>query len=141
MKRRNILAAAFFALTASLMPLTTSAAEGTEGFVEYSPEALKNSLNSGETVFLDFKASWCPTCAAQGRVIEELRAKNPAYDKNITFMLADWDQWGKSQIVNDLRIPRRSTLVLLRGNKELARVVAGTSNKTIKTLLDKGLKQ
>lgn len=144
MKRRNFLAAAALGLSASLMPFTTGfaiAAEGTDSFVEYSPETLEKSLSAGETVFLDFKASWCPTCAAQGRVIEELRASKPAYDENITFMLADWDQWGESEIVTEMKIPRRSTLVVLRGEEELGRIVAGTSSDEIGALLDKGLEK
>lgn len=56
-------------------------------------------------------------------------------------MLADWDQWGKSEIVTEMRIPRRSTLVLLRGEEELARIVAGTAKEEIKALLDKGLEK
>lgn len=141
MKRRNILAAAAVAFSAVLLPLASTAAEGSDGFVEYSPEVLEKSMGAGETVLLDFKASWCPTCAAQGRVIEELREANPAYDENITFMLADWDQWGESKIVSEMKIPRRSTLVMLKGAQEIGRLVAETSNQGIKALLDKGLEK
>ncbi|MCQ0969205.1 thioredoxin family protein (plasmid) [Paracoccus sp. TK19116] len=107
--------------------------------VAYTPEALQSALADGQTVLLDFKASWCPTCAAQGRVINALRAENPAYDEQITFMIADWDEWGKSQIVTDMNVPRRSTLIVLKGNQELGRVVAATSEDDIKALLDRAL--
>jgi hypothetical protein len=36
-------------------------------------------------------------------------------------------------------IPRRSTLIVLRGEDELGRIVAGTSESQIKGLMDKGL--
>lgn len=36
-------------------------------------------------------------------------------------------------------IPRRSTLIVLRGDEELGRIVAGTSEAQIKGLMDKGL--
>jgi thiol:disulfide interchange protein len=90
-------------------------------------------------VFLDFKASWCSTCAAQERVITALRAENPAYDQAISFINVDWDQWGDGDLVQSLNIPRRSTLVVLKGDQELGRIVAGTAEDEIKALLDLAL--
>lgn len=135
MNRRDFLiAAAAISLTA---PLPLRAGEMAD--VAYTPEALQAALAEGKTVFLDFKASWCTTCAAQGRVISALRGENPAYDAGITFMVVDWDEWGKSQIVSDLSVPRRSTLIVLRGNQELGRIVAGTARDDIKALMDRAL--
>lgn len=130
----------FIALTAavSLAAPLPALAEMTKD-VAYTPEALQTALANGQTVFLDFKASWCTTCAAQGRVINALRQENPAYDAGITFMPADWDQWKGSQIVRDLNVPRRSTLIVLRGDKELGRIIAGTARSDIKALLDRAL--
>lgn len=128
----------FVALTAAITLVAPLAARAATSKA-YTPEALRAALEDGQTVFLDFKASWCSTCAAQGRVIEALRTSDPAYDAGITFMVADWDQWRDSQIVHDLNVPRRSTLIVLRGDKELGRIVAGTSRKQIKGLLDRAL--
>ena len=90
-------------------------------------------------MFLDFKASWCTTCAAQDRVIKALKDENAAYEQNITFVDVDWDTYGKSDLVKSLRIPRRSTLVVLKGEAELGRVVAQTSRAAIKGLMDTAL--
>ena len=106
---------------------------------DYSPELLASELAAGKTVFLDFKASWCPTCKAQGRILEGLKAENPAYEANISFLNADWDTWGESAIVTTMNIPRRSTLVVLKGDKELGRIVADTSKDSIKALMDLAL--
>jgi hypothetical protein len=38
-----------------------------------------------------------------------------------------------------LNIPRRSTLVVLKGDQELGRIVAGTRKGDIKALLDRAL--
>jgi thiol-disulfide isomerase/thioredoxin len=100
---------------------------------------LADRLAKGETVFIDFSATWCSTCAAQERVINALKSENPAYAKQITFIKADWDQWGKSDIVKSMKIPRRSTLVVLKGDKELGRIVAGTAQAEIKSLMDVAL--
>lgn len=105
----------------------------------YTPDLLKAELDAGKTVFLDFKAVWCGTCMSQGRTIKALKAENPAYEKNISFIVVDWDEWGDSAIVTELNIPRRSTLVVLKGDKELGRIVAGTAKAEIKALMDTAL--
>jgi thioredoxin 1 len=131
MRRRD-----FMMLTAAvtLVPPMTLAA-GTA----YTPEGLEADLAAGRTVFLDFKASWCSTCKAQGRVIEALKAENPAYEESVRFIDVDWDTWKDDMIVADLNIPRRSTLVVLKGDAELGRIVAGTSREDIKALMDLAL--
>ena len=96
-------------------------------------------MDAGRVILLDFKASWCTTCAAQGRVLKALRAENPAYDAAITFINVDWDAYGDGDLSRALRIPRRSTLVLLKGRTELARLVAATGKAEIMALLDQGV--
>ncbi|MGH1445987.1 MAG: thioredoxin family protein [Cognatishimia sp.] len=129
MKRRSFLA---LTAAASLPSISFAAAD-------YTPGLVKKHLAAGDTVFLDFKASWCSTCKAQERVIDALKKANPAYDANIVFIAVDWDQYGNSDLVKDMRIPRRSTLVAIKGDKELGRIVAGTSKSQIKALMDSAL--
>jgi len=105
----------------------------------YTLGAIKNALAEGKTVFVDYAASWCSTCAAQERAIKSLRSENPAYDKAITFFRVDWDTFKNEDVTTSRNIPRRSTLLVLKGDKELGRVVAGTSKSEIKALMDKGL--
>lgn len=126
----------FISLTAAVSLVPALARAGT---MDYSRGLVEQALANGETVFLDFKASWCSTCAAQERVIKALKAENPAYDENITFINVDWDKYGKSKLSRSLRIPRRSTLVVLKGEDELGRIVAGTSKSDIKALMDTAL--
>lgn len=126
----------FMMLTASV---TLVAPMAQAAGAAYTPELLEAELAAGKTVFLDFKASWCSTCKAQGRVIEALKAENPDYTAKISFIDVDWDQWKDDMIVADLNIPRRSTLVVLRGEAELGRIVAGTAKAEIKALMDLAL--
>ena len=107
--------------------------------VEYTPGLVEQELATGKTVFLDFKAAWCSTCAAQERVINALRADNPAYNEAISFINVDWDQHRNAPLTVMLNIPRRSTLVVLKGEEELGRIVAGTSKTAIKALMDEAL--
>ena len=127
----------FFALTGAAavtmpMPAWAKPLDYTEGLV-------KQHLAKGETVFLDFKTDWCTTCAAQERVLNALKKSNPEYEKSITFINVDWDVHSRSALAIDLNIPRRSTLVVLRGDQELGRIVAGTSKKDIQALMDTAL--
>lgn len=132
MKRRHVLAAA---LGVALAPLAAVAAD----FVDYSPGVIETALDEGKTVFVDYSASWCSTCKRQERVINALRGEQPAYDDAMTFVKVDWDTYRSHDVTLDRAIPRRSTLILLRGDKELGRVVAGTSQSQIKELMDRGL--
>ena len=55
------------------------------------------------------------------------------------FVRVDWDTYADHTVTIDRNIPRRSTLLMLKGDKELGRIVAGTSEAEIKKLLDMGL--
>jgi len=127
----------FLALSASLTfaPFTARAGNATL----YTPGAAEAVMDAGQIVLLDFWASWCSTCAAQERVLAELKAGNPAYEEKIAFFVVDWDQYGKGELSRSLNIPRRSTLVALKGRNELGRIVAGTGKAEIKALLDRAL--
>ncbi|MFY0595169.1 MAG: thioredoxin family protein [Cognatishimia sp.] len=125
----------FLALTGAAAALPTLGFAATD----YTPGLVKKHLDQGDTVFLDFKAAWCSTCRAQERVINALKSENPDYDAKIVFIDVDWDQYGRSDLVKSLRVPRRSTLVALKGDAEIGRIVADTSSRKIKKLMDAAL--
>lgn len=129
MNRRTFLTAATVAL------MTTPALAGED----YTPGAIQSALADGKTVFVDYATDWCSTCIRQERVIAKLRGENPAYDANIVFVRVDWDVYGEHEVTTSRNIPRRSTLILLKGDKELGRIVSGTSEAEIKALMDAGL--
>ena len=107
--------------------------------LNYTPGLVDQQLAEGKTVFLDFTTSWCTTCAAQKRVISALLSENPKYAENIVFVHVNYDDYGHGDLAQRLNIPRRSTLVVLKGDEELGRIVAGTSRSAIQNLLDTAL--
>jgi thioredoxin 1 len=132
MKRRDFLT---ISASLTLLPLASRAGEATL----YTPGAAEAAMDAGKVVLLDFWASWCSTCAAQERVLAALKAENPEYEQKIEFFVVDWDEYGKGDLSKALKIPRRSTLVALKGREEIGRIVAGTSKAEIKELLDAAL--
>lgn len=126
----------FLMLTAavSLAPWAAKA-----DFIPYAPGVAEDAMARGERIILDFHATWCSTCARQQRVMEQLRAENPAYDQQLTLITVDWDQFGTSALAQRFAVPRRSTIIALKGETELARTVAGTSVTEIRTLFDAAL--
>ena len=132
MKRRSFLAT--LAAT-TLMPMAAFAA----GYVDYKPGVIDAALAEGKTVFVDYSAPWCGTCKRQERVIESLRKGDATYDNAMIFVKVDWDTYKNEDVTVFREIPRRSTLIVLRGEEELGRVVAGTSEAQIKALMDTGL--
>ena len=132
MKRRIFLSTAFATLVLPNQGLTLEK-------VFYTPGLAEIIIKEGKVVFLDFWTNWCSTCAAQTRIINELRSSDPNYDSKITFITVDWDQYSKAQISKDLKVFRRSTLVAVTDGKVLGPLVAATSRKKIKSLMDAAL--
>ncbi len=136
MNRRQILAlTATTAMAAAFLPSATMAAET----VNYTPGLIERALADGKTVFVDYAADWCSTCARQERIISALRSENPAYNERIMFVRVDWDDYGQHDVSTSRNIPRRSTLLVLKGDQELGRIVAGTDTDTIRALMDTAL--
>ena len=132
MNRRYFIAAA---ATLAVAPFAAHAAS----YVTYKPGVIENALAEGKTVFVDYSATWCSTCKRQERVIDGLRAADPKYDSAMVFVKVDWDDYGNHKVSKSRNIPRRSTLLVLRGKSELGRIVAGTAESDIQALMDKGL--
>ena len=132
MDRRHFLAAG---LATALAPVAALAAD----FVEYTPGLIEKELAAGKTVFVDYSATWCSTCKRQERVINALRSEDGRFDDAMMFVKVDWDTYKNDAVIAGRDIPRRSTLIVLRGEDELGRLVAGTSETQIKALMEKGL--
>ena len=133
MKRRDFLAAS------AAVALVPAFAQASTGWIEYTPGLVKKRLAQGETVFIDYSAEWCTTCKSQERTIGALMSENPAYAQAVTFIKIDWDKYGRGELAQELNIPRRSTLVVLKGDQELGRIVAGTRRADIQALMDTAL--
>jgi hypothetical protein len=77
--------------------------------------------------------------AAEVRFLAARKGGNPACAARIRSIDADRDRWGQGALARDRAIPRRSTLVLMRGATEPGRLVAETGRAAIEAPLDRGL--
>ena len=63
---------------------------------------------------------------------------NPAY-RAVTVMRVDWDRHSGSDIVRELGVRSRATLVMFSGGDEVGRVIAKTSRDDIEALFKAAL--
>lgn len=103
--------------------------------IDYTGPELDTLAASGQPYLVNFFATWCSTCAAQQRVLDDLTGESEAY-RAIPILRVDWDTYGNGDLARSMEIPRRSTLVMMRGTTELGRLVADTRRNAIAGLLD-----
>ena len=86
---------------------------------------------AGRPILVDIRASWCPTCAAQEPIIEQLTA-SPDY-KDLLIFRVDFDS--QKDIVRDFGARSQSTLIAFHGSRETGRSVGDTDPNSITKLL------
>lgn len=100
----------------------------------YSEAALAAAQNADQPVAMHFHADWCPTCRAQDKAIQSLKAE-PGLD--LTLLVADYDT--EKALKRRFKVNAQSTLVVLHGQKERARLVGDTSIDAIRNALKTAL--
>ncbi len=92
----------------------------------YSATALAEAQKADVPVALHFRADWCPTCRAQDKVLEGLKSE-PGL--GVTVLSVNYDT--EKDLKKQFKISSQSTLVVLKGQKEAARLVGDTSKLNI----------
>jgi thiol-disulfide isomerase/thioredoxin len=102
--------------------------------VPYTPAALAAAQQAGKPVVVHFHATWCPTCKAQDKVIETLKA-DPSLD--VTLMQADYDT--EKDLEKQMKVTAQSTLIAFHGKTERNRVVGETDPAKLKAVFKSAL--
>lgn len=100
----------------------------------YSAAALADAQKADLPVALHFRADWCPTCRAQDKVLEGLKAETGL---SLTVLSVDYDT--EKSLKKQYKINTQSTFVVLHGQKEAARLVGDTSANGIRAALKAAL--
>ncbi|MFW6206224.1 MAG: thioredoxin family protein [Gemmatimonadota bacterium] len=107
------------------IPTAVSAqAPDKEPFTEQRFEALQEQ---GAYVLLDVFADWCPTCAAQQKVLAAFQDEHP--DAPLHILSIDFDD--RKDLVRRFGAPRQSTLILFHGTERVWFSVAETRRDAI----------
>ncbi len=100
----------------------------------YDKEAADKAIAAGKTVILEIYASWCPICHSQATAIDAMK-NEPAY-RNIVFFRVDYE--AQKDVAKALRSPR-STFIIYRGGKEMARQSWGATDEDVAGMLMKAV--
>ena len=109
-------------LIVSALLLTSAALTHAIEFQPYSAAALAAAQKADKPVALQFHADWCPTCRAQDKVLQMLKAE-PGLD--VTVFKVNYDT--ERDLKRRFKVNTQSTLIVLRGQKETARSVNDTT--------------
>ena len=101
----------------------------------FSAEAFKAAQASGSPILVEIHADWCPTCKAQGPILEKLTA-DPKF-KDLKIFRVDFD--AMKPVVKQFGAQMQSTLIVFKGTAEQGRSVGDTREASIAALLDKSL--
>ena len=107
--RRSFFAIAAAAAVMAVTAWTPDVAEAKR--LNFTEATYNKLLKSGQPFMVSVHTRWCSTCAAQQRIIGGLRSKGQPY-AGMTELAMDWDKYRGSKIGKELRIPRRSTLIM-----------------------------
>lgn len=100
----------------------------------YTAEALAEAQKADKPVALHFHAEWCPTCKAQEKVLQALKAE-PGLD--LTVLVANYDT--EKALKQRFKVRGQSTFVVLHGQQERGRAVGETSAAGIRSVLKTAL--
>lgn len=104
-------------------------------WVPYGETAMKEAGNAGKTIVLHFEAKWCSTCRRQDPILKDLLEKKTFAD----FVAFKVDFDAASALRSEYSVTRQSTIIVMKGWKEVGRSIAEVEFTQIAQLLKKGL--
>tara|TARA_B100000131_G_C18090185_1_gene601865 strand:+ start:554 stop:922 length:369 start_codon:yes stop_codon:yes gene_type:complete len=100
--------------------------------MNFTKDAFENAQKNGKTVVINSWNKFCMTCIKQEKIIK--KAKKDFEDVLfLTFAQKNKD------IAKYLNIDYRSTIVVYKDNKEIARIIGVTNKDDIYSLIKKGI--
>ena len=108
-------------------------ANAVEKKTNFSEKVFIDAINSGKTVVVNSYEVWCGTCSKQTKILDQAEKKF----KDIIFL--SYEQSKNKDIAKNLSIDFWTTIVVYKGNEEVARIIGQTDKKTIYSAIQKGI--
>jgi len=106
-----------------------------EGFQAYDRMVFDTAVAEGDTIVLDAYASWCPTCRNQSITLTKAATSDEFED--VVFLQIDYDT--QEGALQKFAIERQSTIIVMQGGEEKARMVAVTDEDKLLDAIRQGL--
>jgi len=123
MKKLFIILFLFVCLSANAVEMKTN----------FSEEIFEKAKVSGKTVVVNSYEVWCGTCSKQTKILDQAEKEF----KDIVFL--SYEQSKNKNIAQKLGIKFFTTIIVYRGNDEVAREVGQTDKKIIYAAIQKGI--
>ena len=108
-------------------------ANAVEKKTNFSEKVFTDAINSGKTVVVNSYEVWCGTCGEQTKILHQAEKEF----KDIVFL--SYEQSKNKDVAQLLGIKFWTTIVVYKGNNEVARVVGQTDKKIIYAAIIKGI--
>ena len=117
----------------SLFLLICLSANAVEKKTNFSEEIFENAKISGKTIVVNSYEIWCGTCSKQTKILDQA-------EKEFTdIVFLSYEQSKNRGIAQKLGIKFWTTIVVYKGNEEVARIVGQTDKETIYSAIQKGI--
>ena len=108
-------------------------ANAADKYTNFSLSSLEKAKNTGKTVVVNSYEPWCWSCRKQDKVL--ISAKDEF--EGVVFLT--YQQGKHKDIAEALNISVRTTIVVFKGKKEVARIIGQTGKTEIYSAIKKGI--
>ncbi len=108
-------------------------ASAVEKKTNFSTEIFEEATTNGKTIVINSYEVWCATCTRQTKILNQAEKEF----KDIVFL--SYEQSKNKGIAKKLDIDFWTTIVVYKGNNEVARIIGQTDKQTIYSAIEKGI--
>ena len=116
-----------------LFTITCFSASAVEKKSNFSIEIFEKAKTDERTIVVNSYEVWCGTCGVQTKILNQAEKEF----KDIIFL--SYEQSKNKDIAKNLSIDFWTTIVVYKGNEEVARIIGQTDKKTIYSAIEKGI--
>ena len=117
----------------TLFLFASLSANAVEKKTNFSEEIFENAKASGKTIVVNSYEIWCGTCSQQTKILDQAEKEF----KDIVFL--SYEQSKDKNRAQKLGIKFWTTIVVYKGNDEVARIVGQTDKEIIYSAIKKGI--